>query len=291
MGAARGQAVASNWTSPLPVLMLTMRPPAQREKLLTNARSAGIDALRFIEAVDGARPHDDDGCVSSLDFSAVQCSAWRRLAVKRTAQTCSHIRVAEEIVRLGTPALALEDDIVFRPTVVDFQGLFPRLLEHLRGKQGGWDLVHLGPCLEQINRIRTCEFIGTPPKPLWLSPSFQPACTHAMLITPSAAAKLRVMWSRFRLGYHVRVTQQLPQAPADCEQGVNRWQKNATLKLAMRSLNGGDDQVMRSSISKGAFASFNVWPMLVEQADHLHDPMFSLAHRKPAACRPSRQGA
>lgn len=271
-------------SSHIAVLMITARPVAERRAIIASARSAGIDALRFVDAVDSTNPSDDGGCLSSLDFNVLECPIWRKLAMKKVAQTCSYMRLLDEVTRLGTPALALEDDVVFRPSNADFASLFPRLIAHLVQTKSNWDLVHLGPCLERPEKIRSCHFIGAPSWPLWISPSFQPACLHAVIIGVSAAIKLRELWLHFRTEY-MRRTTNIVQAPADCLTRANAIKWNATLRRSLRSLYSGKDQVMRKAIESGLFRSYDVWPMLAEQVGRLSDPLFSLSHRKPSVCR------
>lgn len=274
-------AIALSQVTSMKALIVSMRGSDERKALISYMQSAGISAVEFVEAVSPGNMEGDGGCLSSLNFTAFTCNSWRALAMKKAAQTCSHIRAMQRAMELGTEVMILEDDVKFFPAEANFSQLSNLLHDHLRERQGPWDLILLGSCLERMELLRSCQFIGDGQRRLWLTAAVGPACTHGLVVNPAGAQKLTDIFQEFRRSYHDLLSTSVFVEHPKC-QTRKVGGRRSVVGRSLEKINGGYDQAMRTSIKRGNLTALEVWPVLAYQQERRYT---TYGGRIPRSCR------
>lgn len=242
-----------------PAFVKTTSDGDERAALAARYARAGLSNVTFVDAQPAS------ACEQPVpSMQQVRCDKVEPLVRKKLSQACTSAHALRLMRARGTPALLLEDDLVFLAPPAAWRERVQQLLAHARSLTPVPDVVYLGSCYTPLTAVSRCWPVPRAHR-LWLSDVQNALCEHALLFVSTAAMQaVEAVYTRFLRSYAQGVTQAIGEHPlAPC---------GALRKVWTRTFSGGPDQLLRAKQvgprprRAHGLRALHVWPPLAAQA-------------------------
>jgi len=159
--------------------------------------------------------------------------------------------------------LLLEEDALPAPDEAVFRERFAMLDELVLRHMEAWDFINLGACLEHKASIRDCVRVRAAGlrSSMWVSRAVHPLCTHAVLLNPIGARKLRYVIAKYLEWYTIRLRQLLRHMSSSSCANVTYVKQVQSVVVV------GHDVKIAATTQRQKWLALDVWPHMAAQDD------------------------